>query len=50
MSSQLQAELRRLPGAHKLLDYHDVLLRADDVALLTGPHWLNDQAGVGPWG
>ena len=29
----------------KVLDYHDVLLYADDTELLSGPHWLNDQAG-----
>ena len=28
----------------KVLDYHDVLLYAQDVRLLTGSHWLNDQA------
>lgn len=28
----------------KALDYHDVLLRQGDVELLSGPHWLNDQA------
>ncbi|GIM15870.1 hypothetical protein Vretimale_18558 [Volvox reticuliferus] len=27
----------------KVLDYHDVLLREQDVSLLEGPHWLNDQ-------
>ncbi|KAK3275228.1 hypothetical protein CYMTET_16630 [Cymbomonas tetramitiformis] len=27
----------------KVLDYHDVLLRAEDLRLLTGPEWLNDQ-------
>ena len=26
----------------KLLSYGDCLLRVRDVALLTGPHWLND--------
>ena len=26
----------------KVLDYGDTLLRVRDVALLTGPHWLND--------
>jgi len=26
----------------KVLDYGDCLLRVRDVALLTGPHWLND--------
>ena len=31
-----------------VLDYHDVLLRQQDVQLLEGPHWLNDQVGVGP--
>ena len=29
----------------KVLDYHDVLLYADDTELLRGPQWLNDQAG-----
>lgn len=27
----------------KVLDYHDVLLRAADVELLAGPYWCNDQ-------
>jgi hypothetical protein len=27
----------------KKLSYHDVLLRSEDVDLLRGPHWLNDQ-------
>lgn len=26
----------------KVLSYHDVLLRESDVALLEGPHWIND--------
>ncbi|KAG2430315.1 hypothetical protein HYH02_013792 [Chlamydomonas schloesseri] len=30
-------------GERKVLDYGDVLLREADVALLEGPHWLNDQ-------
>ena len=29
----------------KVLDYGDVLLRREDVDLLRGPHWLNDQVG-----
>ena len=28
----------------KVLDYHDILLRQEDVALLSGSGWLNDQA------
>ncbi len=32
----------------KLLDYYDVLLRASDASLLTGPHWLNDQVRACP--
>lgn len=31
----------------KVLDYHDVLLYADDIELLRGQQWLNDQAGIG---
>jgi len=27
------------------LDYHDILLRDEDVNLLRGPEWLNDQVG-----
>mmetsp|Transcript_27528 Transcript_27528/g.46078 ORF Transcript_27528/g.46078 Transcript_27528/m.46078 type:complete len:233 (+) Transcript_27528:446-1144(+) len=27
----------------KKLSYHDVLLRSEDIDLLRGPHWLNDQ-------
>ena len=27
----------------RVLDYHDILLRVRDVALLRGPQWLNDQ-------
>ncbi|GIL65692.1 hypothetical protein Vafri_19369 [Volvox africanus] len=30
-------------GELKVLDYHDVLLREQDVSLLEGPQWLNDQ-------
>ncbi|EFJ50327.1 hypothetical protein VOLCADRAFT_116848 [Volvox carteri f. nagariensis] len=34
---------RKRAGERKVLDYYDVLLREQDVALLEGPHWLNDQ-------
>lgn len=30
-------------GNDKVCSYHDVLLRASDVDLVKGPHWLNDQ-------
>ncbi|GLI60307.1 hypothetical protein VaNZ11_002423 [Volvox africanus] len=34
---------RKRAGELKVLDYHDVLLREQDISLLEGPHWLNDQ-------
>lgn len=35
----------RMPSnaEEKVLSYGDVLLRRQDVYLLTGPNWLNDQ-------
>ena len=42
MTSPLR-DLCKMSGERKLLDYHNTLLRADDVKLLTGAHWLNDQ-------
>ena len=31
----------------KALSYHDILLRQEDLELLRGPNWLNDQVFVG---
>ena len=33
----------------KVLDYGDALLRVRDVALLTGPRWLNDAVMAFAW-
>jgi hypothetical protein len=35
-----------MAGTDRALSYHDVLLRRQDVDLLRGDHWLNDQVGA----
>lgn len=40
---RLLSKLSEADPDTKVLDYHDVLLRAYDVELLSGPYWCNDQ-------